>query len=177
MAQQARRFDVAIAEERDTPSAPEESSCAVSSCDAERTVAVRPCMPPQNAHADSGLRQPIPPRDNDRPFSRELHEMLRQSVIWPHPLPIESPYQHAFAEQWVQTVKRERRDHFVVFGSLPRVHLMREFVDCYRRRRPDRGLGGRMIDRDDSSRTRRCGPIQPRARLGGHLIWHERRAA
>jgi len=117
-------------------------------------------------------------RDNDRKFSRDFDEMLRSAGIVPHPLPILSPNLNAYAERWVQTVKQECLDHFVVFGAAHLDHLMGEFVEYYHHHRPHQGLGERTIvdvsaPLGDPQAT--DGEIRRREILGGRLCWYERK--
>jgi len=185
MAEQARRFGAAIADEGGTSSATTGSTSAESPRDTEFAPTSCPCKPShcadtdEETHDDSddNPRLAILLRDNDRKFTREFDETLRHDGVKPHPLPIQSPNLNAFAERWVQTVKRECLDHFVVFGSAHLDHLMREFVDYYHHHRPHQGLGGRTVEDDDSMPTNPVDPIEPRTRLGGRLVWYERRAA
>lgn len=46
-----------------------------------------------------------------------------------------APNLNAFAERWVQSIKHECLDHFVVFGEA-HLHIVSEYLDYYNRLRP-----------------------------------------
>ncbi len=59
-----------------------------------------------------------------------------------------SPNLNARAERWVQTVKRELLDRFVVFGETHSRYLLAEFLSHYHQNRPHQALGNaRCSDR------------------------------
>lgn len=48
---------------------------------------------------------------------------------------------NAFAEAWVQRVKRECLDHFIVFGETHLRYLLDCWLDYYHHFRPHQGIG------------------------------------
>jgi putative transposase len=62
-----------------------------------------------------------------------------------------SPNLNARAERWVQTVKRELLDRFVVFGETHLRYLLSEFLSHYHEARPHQSLGNAPP----------CGPPSP----------------
>jgi putative transposase len=86
-----------------------------------------------------------------------------------------------FAERFVQTVKHECLNHFIVFGERHLRYLVQEFVAYYHRLRPHQGLGNVPINADLPPPL----PIEDfclneitcQTSLGGLLKHYERRAA
>ena len=56
-----------------------------------------------------------------------------------------APNLNEYSERWIQTLRRECLDHFVVFGQDHLRHLINEFVTYYHRWRPHQGLGNRPL--------------------------------
>ena len=50
------------------------------------------------------------------------------------------PYDNAFAERFVRTVRRECLDHVLVLGERHLERTLREYVSHYNQERPHRGL-------------------------------------
>jgi putative transposase len=94
-------------------------------------------------------------RDRDTKFTAKFCSILKSEGIQFRPIPPLSPNLNAFAEAWVQRVKRECLDHFMVFAE---THL-RYFLECwlgyYHRFRPSKGRGT-------------CRPNLP---IGRHFPW------
>ena len=51
-------------------------------------------------------------------------------------LPIQSPNLNAYAERWVQSLKRECLNHFIVFGRRHLDYLISEYVEQEHTERP-----------------------------------------
>ncbi len=83
---------------------------------------------------------------------------------------------NAYAERWVQTVRQECLDHFVVFGEDHFRHLLSEFTDYYNRCRPHQGVGNRPVSGEPPAPAEPVGAITCAERLGG-LLKHYARAA
>jgi len=177
MVEQARAFGAAISGERSHRAAGSDGSAG--------TPIDSPTPAADSSHGGAeagGASASTPPlrllRDNDRKFSREFDEALRDAGITPHPLPIRSPNLNAYAERWVQTLKHECLDHFIVFGPAHLDRLIGAFVEYYHHRRPHQGLGGRTII--DAPPPPHHGPtgleacIERRESLGGRLVGYER---
>lgn len=126
---------------------------------------------------EAGLPQPkILLRDRDAKFGPDFDEVLRASGCHPKVLPVQSPMLNAFAERWIQSVKRECLDHFIAFGLDHLAYLIASWVAHYHEQRPHQGLGNRLIAGPDPPETP-IGPIRCRTRLGGVLKSYERVAA
>jgi hypothetical protein len=86
--------------------------------------------------------------DNDNKYSKPFLNALKNRRIKTLRTPIRSPNRVAFAERFVQTIKQECLDHFVVFGSTHRDVLCQEFNVHYHEERPHQGLGNELVIRD-----------------------------
>lgn len=135
---------------------------------------------------------PDPPRillrDRDSKFSggRDLGEgrsfdtVLNRARIRPMVLPFRSPNLNAFAERFIQTLRRECLNRFVVLGAEHLDYLNREFVDYYNRQRPHSSLERSKPPDGPSSPASpsppNAGKVICQLRLGG-IIRHFSRAA
>jgi len=90
------------------------------------------------------------------------------------------PNLNPHAERYVQTVKSECLDHFLVCGEKHLLHLLDEFGSHYHTERPHQALGNRPLsqqDDDEADVLPFAGEeVQCRERLGG-LLKHYHRAA
>ncbi len=73
--------------------------------------------------------------DRDTKFSVEFKQFLKNKGIQPKRLPIRSPNLNARVERFVQTIKYEALNHFIVFGQRHLDYLVSEFVDYYNKHR------------------------------------------
>jgi putative transposase len=104
--------------------------------------------------------------------------------------PIRSPNLVAFAERFVQTIKQECLDHFVVFGHKHMDLVCQEFKDYYHEERLHQGLENELVMK--GSRTKKLSKsgakrseivsipiseIRCKERLGGLLKSYSRKAA
>jgi putative transposase len=79
-------------------------------------------------------------RDRDGKFSTEFDSILAADGITVHRLGPMAPNLNAVAERWVQSVKGECLDHFVLFGEEHLRLVLREFGAYYNDRRPHQSL-------------------------------------
>ncbi len=135
---------------------------------------------------------PNPPRlllrDRDSKFSgtkdlgdgKSFDSVLKQARIRPMMLPFRAPNLNAFAERFIQTLRRECLDRFVVLGTEHLDYLNSEFVDYYNRQRPHSSLEKyKPPDAAIPSAGRsppNAGKVTCQRRLGG-VIKHYSRAA
>jgi len=84
--------------------------------------------------------------DRDTKLTSAFDEILAADGIKPMRTQSRSPNMNAFAERFVQTVKREWLDHFVVFGQRRLRYLIDTFLNHYHRHRPHQGLDNRPPD-------------------------------
>ncbi|MCC7146349.1 MAG: transposase [Phycisphaeraceae bacterium] len=120
-------------------------------------------------------------RDRDPRFTREFEAVLAQGGVHMQKLTPASPNLNAFIERWIQSIKQECLDHFIVFGQRHLHYLINEYVRYYHLHRPHQGLGNVPLhglkptaipaSPDDVSR------IVCRSHLAGLLKHYERRAA
>ncbi len=92
-----------------------------------------------------------------------------------------APNMNAYAERWVQTLRTECRDHFLILGEKHLAHLTREYVEHYNQERPHQAKGNVPLPDADTNEphilTFPSGEVQCRARLGGLLKHYHRTAA
>jgi putative transposase len=118
-------------------------------------------------------------RDNDGKFGPPFDAVFAAEGVVVKRITPASPNLNARAERWVQTVRRELLDRFVVFGETHLRYLLAEFLSHYHEARPHQSLGNAPP----------CGPPSPadgppdpaevvcEERLGGVLKHYSRRAA
>ena len=85
---------------------------------------------------------------------------------------------NAYAERFVQTLRVECLDHFVVCGEKHLRYLVKEFVTHYHEERPHQGRGNVPLTIADDLPIVQfpAGKVECRERLGG-LLRHYYRAA
>ena len=128
--------------------------------------------------ADAPEEATILLQDQDTKFTAALDEVFKGEGKKVARLPFRSPNLNAFAERFVQSIKHECLDQFVVIGERHLEHLVREYEDHYNTVRPHQGLGNRPI----GVIPLETGPpsaagIRCEARLGGLLRHYWREAA
>ena len=70
-------------------------------------------------------------RDRDTKFTKQFCSILEDDGIEFRPIPALSPNLNPHAEAWVQRVKRECLDWFIVFGERLLRHLLNEWLTHY----------------------------------------------
>jgi len=118
-------------------------------------------------------------RDGDTKFTEKFDEVFKSEGIKVKKLPFRSPNLNAFAERYVQSIKSECINHFVVFGERHLEHLIREYERHYNTVRPHQGLGNVTIPAPPPATEVPLDPseIECDSRLGGLLRHYHRRAA
>ena len=125
--------------------------------------------------------------DNDCKYSKPFLKVFENAKIKLHRTAIRSPNTVAFVEPFVQTIKQECLDYFIVFGHKHMDVLCQEFIDHYHFERPHQGLDNETITSVSNKSKRakkiakppdtiRFSEIRCKERLGG-LIKHYSRAA
>jgi putative transposase len=115
-------------------------------------------------------------RDRDRIFGHEFVEQVKAMGIEEVLSAPRSPWQRAYVERLIGTIRRECLDHVLVFNECSLRQHLRSFADYYRRSRTHLSL-----DKD----TPESRPLQPRdagqiiavPEVGGLHHRYERRAA
>lgn len=91
-----------------------------------------------------------------------------------------APNRNAYAERWVQTLRTECLDHFLILGEMPLAHIVKEFLAHYHEERPHQSRGNVPLCDADEGEPRvlkfPTGEVKCRQRLGG-LLKHYYRAA
>lgn len=117
-------------------------------------------------------------KDGDTKFTAKFDAVFESEGITVKRLPYASPNLNAHAERFVQSIKHECLNQFVVFGERHLEFLIREYEDHYNTVRPHQGLGNVPLNVIQLPAT---GPPDPGkidcdSRLGG-LLRHYRRAS
>ena len=92
-----------------------------------------------------------------------------------HKLPVQSPNLNAYAERFVQTLKQECCDHFIILGEKHLHYLVHEFVNYYHQLRPHQGKDNELLLTSLPQPT--DGEVLCEERLGGLLKHYYRQAA
>ena len=124
--------------------------------------------------ADGELDCTMVLRDRDTKYTAKFDAILNERGTRPKKLPPCSPNLNAYAERFVQTLKHECLNHFIVCGVRHLNYLVAQFVDHYHVERPHQGIGNRTPIAARAGPT--TGPVECVTRLGG-LLKHYRRAA
>jgi putative transposase len=119
--------------------------------------------------------------DHDSKFAKHFDEVFAADgtkVIRVGPL---APNMNAYAERFVQTLRVECLDHFVVCGEKHLRHLVKEFVTHYHEERPHQGRGNMPLSAGGADEPQflpfTTGEVVCRERLGGLLRHYSRVAA
>ena len=124
--------------------------------------------------------------DNDGKYSQPFLDAFKNKKIETRRTAIRSPNTVAFVERFVQTIKQECLDHFIVFGERHMSLLCSEFAEHYHQERPHQGLENALPTRlkskkpdklRDPAETTRLSDIRCKERLGGLLKSYSRKAA
>ena len=115
-------------------------------------------------------------RDRDAKYSGPFDEVFRSEGVRVIRTPIRSPKANAFAERFVETVRRECLDHILVLGERHLGRILREYVTHYNKERPHRGL---CLETPEPKPDTNCGEggVLRVARLGGLINEYRRIAA
>jgi putative transposase len=120
--------------------------------------------------------------DRDCKFTAGFDATLGNARIEARRSAYRAPNTAAFVERFVQSIKQECLDYFVVFGERHMDYLCREFVEHYHAERPHQGLDNEL---PKPYRKKRKGQpdlipladVGCRTRLGGLLKHYYRKAA
>ena len=103
-------------------------------------------------------------RDRDRAYGDTFVRRVRSMGIRDRPTSPRSPWQNAYAERLIGSIRRECLDHVVVFGERHLRHILLSYVHYYNELRTHLSLGK---DAPTSRRVQRAGDILCRPVLGG----------
>jgi putative transposase len=116
--------------------------------------------------------------DYDAKFTREFDAVFEADgteVKWVGPV---APNLNAYAERWVQSLRQECLDHFLVCGEGHLRHILKEYLEHYNAERPHQARGNVPLPDADEPRILQfpAGGVRCRERLGG-LLRHYYRVA
>jgi putative transposase len=117
--------------------------------------------------------------DRDSKFSRAFDEVFRSEGVEIIRTPFRAPQANAFAERWVDTVRRDCLDWLLISSRRQLERVLRVYVDHYNTHRPHRALGLTAPIPEPRLRLVSSSPpdqLHRRDRLGG-LIHEYARAA
>jgi len=132
-----------------------------------------------------GLDCTILMRDLDKAFSERFNSVFTSRGIEVKPVGPRAPNLNAFIERWIQSLKQEALDHFIVFRPSHFDFIVREYVESYDKERPHQGIGNVLLSRrgepesedvDDEVTTLSTADIRCNTRLGGILKSYSRAA-
>ena len=83
--------------------------------------------------------------DNDVLFTKQFCSILSDAGIEVTRTAIQAPNMNAFAERWVQTVKRECLSKLILFGEGHLRRALSEFTAHYHEQRPYQSLDNNLI--------------------------------
>jgi transposase InsO family protein len=92
--------------------------------------------------------------DNDPMFNVSLKEYLKRLGTRPVATSVRSPWQNAYCERVIGTIRRECTDHFIFFSENHVRKVLREYVEYYNNVRPHSSL-----DAQTPSATRKVQPV------------------
>jgi putative transposase len=114
--------------------------------------------------------------DHDSKYVAEFDAVLEAEDIEVKRLGPLAPNLNAYAERWVQSVRHECLDHFVVFGERHLRHLLDQYLAYYHQERPHQAKGNAPLVRS-AAESPSTGEVVCHTRLGGLLKHYIRRAA
>jgi putative transposase len=120
-------------------------------------------------------------RDGDRKFQEGFDAVFEGQGTEVQQVGPRAPNMNAYAERWVQTLRKEYLDHILILGEAHLAHLVREFVEHYHQERPHQAKGNVPLceANEDEPRILKfpSGEVKCRERLGGLLRHYYREAA
>jgi putative transposase len=116
--------------------------------------------------------------DRDTKFTKKFRDMLTGSGFRTMQCPVGAPNMKPHVERWIQSLRQECLNAFVVLGEKHLSYLAREYVDYFNNHRAHSALEFASPNtRGSPPPESDAGPVVRRQRLGGVLNWYERQAA
>jgi transposase InsO family protein len=103
-------------------------------------------------------------RDRDRIYGSVVMRRVRAMGIRDRPITPASPWQNAFAERLIGSIRRECVDHVLVLGEAHLRRVLKSYADYYNNSRTHRSLNK---DAPVSRPVQRIGSVKSHAILGG----------
>lgn len=116
-------------------------------------------------------------RDLDTKFTKQFDAILEDEDIEIKPVGPRAPNMNPFSERWLQALKHECLDHFIVCGEAHLRYLIAEYLDYFHNQRPHQSLENRPPSSDGDDAPPAEGEVVREERLGGLLKHYYRRAA
>ena len=114
-------------------------------------------------------------RDNDGKFGAAFDTVFEAEGIKVKKVGPRAPNMNAYAERWVQSVRRECLNHFIVLGEGHLRHILKEYEHHYNFERCHQGVGNVPLTSQPAAPA--DGVIECSERLGGLLKHYHRNAA
>ncbi|MCK5940957.1 MAG: integrase core domain-containing protein [Planctomycetes bacterium] len=111
--------------------------------------------------------------DNDSLFTKQFVGILDAAGVRVVRTAVQAPNMNAFAERWVQSIKRECLSKLILFGEQHLRRALQSYVEHYNQDRPHQGLDNRLVTAGDSEPPR-DGEVVADERLGGLLRSYRR---
>ena len=124
--------------------------------------------------------EPIPKRilrDRDGAYGQLVPRVLRSMGIEEVLTAARSPWQNAYVERWIGTLRRDMLDHVIVLNELHLLRLLREYVTYYHDDRTHLGLAKDTPIHRDVERPDKGANIIGLPRVGGLHHRYTRKAA
>ena len=115
--------------------------------------------------------------DGDKKFCAAFKQILDDAGVKRVPLPPRSPWLNAFAERWIQSVKKEALSNMILFGERSLHYVLTEYLAHYHTERPHQGKDNVILFPSAQGESDSEGIIERRERLGGLLKYYHRKAA
>ena len=125
----------------------------------------------------AGRRPSVLVRDRDAKFAPAFDAVFAAEGVRVVRTPVRAPRANAFAERWVETVRRECLDWSLILDACHLQRVLREYAEHYTRARPHRARGLHPPLGPSPPPPGPAGPVRRRDRLGGLLHEYERVAA
>ena len=145
----------------------------------------KPDAPWMQAQAEAFIEyayeQQLPARmlthDSDSKFTAAFENPLKATGMELIKLVFRSPNLNAYVERFVQSIKQECLDRFIVFGLEHMDHLNSEYLDYYHHERPHQRKGNVPLSSSAPHSSEQGGEVVCSERLGGVLKHYCRRKA
>ena len=119
-------------------------------------------------------------RDLDGKFPEQFDAILESENIKIKRVGPRAPNMNCYAERWVQSVRQECLDHFIVFGEAHLRYILGQYETWFNEERAHQGVGNvrlRQIGAEAPPVEVGQGAVVCRERLGGLLKHYHRQAA
>ena len=117
--------------------------------------------------------------DRDPLYTEAFEAIPRERGVKCVRIPAQSPSSNPHAERFVETIKCECLNHFILFGERHLSYVIKEFMAHDHAERFHQALGGQPIEKQAASPKEKTarGRVLRRSRLGGTLNFYYREAA